>query len=156
MTLVSRVPSPTRPTRSWRELPGSEVAAEALKRFGMAILVDDLEEGLRVAERIAPEHLQLMGEGPETMAERIHAAGAIVVGSSTTAVFGDYVAGPSHVLPTCGSARYASALGVEDFVRRSHCIRFTPEAAAEWAEVAAVLADAEGLSAHAAAARRRS
>jgi histidinol dehydrogenase len=70
-------------------------------------------------------------------------------------VFGDYVAGPSHVLPTCGSARFASALGVEDFLRRSHMVRFSPGAAARWAEAAACLAEAEGLPAHAAAARRR-
>ncbi|MDX1383478.1 MAG: histidinol dehydrogenase [Thermoanaerobaculia bacterium] len=137
------------------ELGDPEVAKQALERFGLALLVEDLEEGLRVAERIAPEHLQLMGEGPEAAADRVSSAGAVVIGASTSAVFGDYVAGPSHVLPTCGSARFASALGVEDFIRRSHSIRFSAEAAAEWAEVAAVLADAEGLAAHAAAARRR-
>jgi histidinol dehydrogenase len=70
-------------------------------------------------------------------------------------VFGDYVAGPSHVLPTAGSARFASALGVDDFIRRSHAIRFTPEAARDWAEAAATFADIEGLAAHAAAARWR-
>jgi hypothetical protein len=82
-------------------------------------------------------------------------AGAIFVGASTPEVFGDYVAGPSHVLPTCGSARFASALGVEDFVRRSHLVQLTSTAAARWAAAAADLADAEQLPAHAAAARRR-
>ncbi|MEE2776465.1 MAG: histidinol dehydrogenase [Acidobacteriota bacterium] len=136
-------------------LPNPDVARQAIGRYGLALLTDDLEEGLQVAERIAPEHLQLMGSGAEALVPRVRAAGAIVVGQATTAVFGDYVAGPSHVLPTCGSARFASALGVEDFVRRSHAIRFTVEAAREWGEVAAVLADAEGLAAHAASARRR-
>jgi histidinol dehydrogenase len=136
-------------------LATAEIASEALRRFGVALLVDDLEDGLRVAEQIAPEHLQLMGEGAEALAHRVHAAGAVVVGADSSAVFGDYVAGPSHVLPTCGSARYASALGVEDFVRRSHLIRFSPQAASEWAETAATLAEVEGLAAHAAAARRR-
>lgn len=133
----------------------AEIAREALERFGVALLVEDLEGGLRVVEQIAPEHLQLMGEEAEALASRVHAAGAVFVGASSTAVFGDYVAGPSHVLPTCGSARYASALGVEDFVRRSHCVRYSDAAAAEWAETAAFLAETEGLAAHAAAARRR-
>ena len=96
-----------------------------------------------------------MGDGPEAMAHRVSRAGAVVVGRASTAVFGDYVAGPSHVLPTAGSARWSSALGVDDFIRRSHAIRYTPEAARAWAETAATLADVEGLHAHAAAARRR-
>ena len=133
----------------------AEVARQSIKNYGRALLVDDLEEGLIVAERIAPEHLQLVGEGPEALAPRVRSAGAIFVGASTPEVFGDYIAGPSHVLPTCGSARYASSLGVDDFIRRSHCIRFTPAAAARWAPVAAALAEVEGLEAHAAAARRR-
>ena len=132
-----------------------EVAQEAIKNYGRALIVDDLEEGLQIAESIAPEHLQLVGEGPESLASRVRHAGAIFVGASTPEVFGDYVAGPSHVLPTCGSARYASALGVDDFIRRSHCVRFTPEAAQHWSELAAALADVEGLEAHAVAARLR-
>lgn len=131
------------------------VARESITNFGCALIVGDLEEGLEIAERVAPEHLQLVGEGPESLAERVRSAGAVFVGASTPEVFGDYVAGPSHVLPTCGTARFASALGVEDFVRRSHCIRFSEEAARRWAPIAANLADVEGLEAHAAAARRR-
>ncbi|HYU34870.1 MAG TPA: histidinol dehydrogenase, partial [Thermoanaerobaculia bacterium] len=96
-----------------------------------------------------------VGRDAEELAGRITAAGAVFLGASTPEVFGDYVAGPSHVLPTCGSARFASSLGVEDFLRRSHQIRFTREAAARRAAAAAVLADAEGLPAHAASARRR-
>jgi histidinol dehydrogenase len=130
-------------------------ARAALQRFGAALLVDGWEEALDLVERIAPEHLQLVGAGAEALAGRVRAAGAIFVGAATPEVFGDYVAGPSHVLPTCGSARFASALGVEDFLRRSHVVRFTPGAAARWAEAAACLAAAEGLPAHAAAARRR-
>ncbi|MEM8960503.1 MAG: histidinol dehydrogenase, partial [Acidobacteriota bacterium] len=91
----------------------------------------------------------------ERLAERVSTAGAVFVGAHTPEVFGDYIAGPSHVLPTGGSARYASALGVEDFVRRSHVIRFDPVAATRFAAAAATLADVEGLPAHAAAARRR-
>ena len=95
--------------------------------------------------------------GPRPRRWRLHvrAAGAIFIGAATPEVFGDYVAGPSHVLPTCGSARFASALGVEDFLRRSHTLRFSPVAASHRAAAAAALAEAEGLPGHAAAARRR-
>ena len=127
----------------------------ALERFGTALLVDGWDEALELIERIAPEHLQLAGAGAEALAERVRSAGAVFVGEATPEVFGDYVAGPSHVLPTCGSARFASALGVEDFLRRSHRVRFSPAAAARWAEAAACLAAAEGLPAHAAAALLR-
>jgi histidinol dehydrogenase len=130
-------------------------ARMALERFGTALLVGGWEEALELIERIAPEHLQLVGAGAEALAERVRSAGAVFVGAATPEVFGDYVAGPSHVLPTCGSARFASALGVEDFLRRSHLVRFSPRAAARWAEAAACLAAAEGLPAHAAAARLR-
>jgi histidinol dehydrogenase len=130
-------------------------ARAALDRFGAALLVGGWDETLELVERIAPEHLQLVGAGAEALAERVRSAGAVFLGAATPEVFGDYVAGPSHVLPTCGSARFASALGVDDFLRRSHTVRFSPAAAARWAEAAACLAAAEGLPAHAAAARRR-
>jgi histidinol dehydrogenase len=130
-------------------------ARAALERFGAVLLVGGWDEALELVERIAPEHLQLIGAGAEALADRVRSAGAVFLGAATPEVFGDYVAGPSHVLPTCGSARFASALGVEDFLRRSHLVRFSPGAAARWAEAAACLADAEGLAAHAAAARRR-
>jgi histidinol dehydrogenase len=130
-------------------------ARAALERFGAALLVEDLEEALELVERLAPEHLQLVGAEAEALAGRVRSAGAVFIGAATPEVFGDYVAGPSHVLPTCGSARFASALGVEDFLRRSHLVRFTAGAAARWAEATACLAAAEGLPAHAAAARRR-
>jgi histidinol dehydrogenase len=133
----------------------ADTARAALERFGAALLVGGWDEALELVERIAPEHLQLVGAGAEALADRVRSAGAVFLGAATPEVFGDYVAGPSHVLPTCGSARFASALGVEDFLRRSHLVRFSPAAAARWAEAAACLAAAEGLPAHAAAARRR-
>lgn len=136
-------------------LATAEPARASLERFGTAFVVDSLEDGAELADRIAPEHLQLVGHRAEALAERPWAAGAIFVGRSTPEVFGDYIAGPSHVLPTCGAARFQSALGVEDFVRRSHLVRFTPEAARRWGRSAAAFASAEGLPAHAAAARRR-
>lgn len=141
--------------RQLSRLATAETARDSLAGLSGAFVVADLEEALGLIEAIAPEHLQLIGPASEALAGRVRAAGAVFVGASTPEVFGDYVAGPSHVLPTCGSARFASALGVEDFLRRSHRIRFTPEAAARRAAAAAVLADAEGLPGHAAAARRR-
>ena len=141
-----------------RQLAGlatAETARAALEHFGVALVVGDLVEALELTERIAPEHLQLVGPEAESLAPRIRSAGAIFIGAATPEVFGDYIAGPSHVLPTCGSARFASSLGVEDFLRRSHSLRFTPGAASRRAAAAATLADAEGLPAHAAAARRR-
>ncbi|HBL26203.1 MAG TPA: histidinol dehydrogenase [Acidobacteria bacterium] len=137
------------------DLATAETARASWERFGAILVVESLDEAVELVNRIAPEHLQLVGPSVERLADRIHAAGAVFLGPDTPEVFGDYIAGPSHVLPTCGSARFTSALGVEDFLRRSHRIRFTPAAAARRAEAAAVLADAEGLPAHAASARRR-
>ncbi len=139
-------------TRQLKGLATAQVAKAALET---ALVVSDMDEALAVAEAIAPEHLQLIGSTAEALVERVSTAAAIFVGPSTPVVFGDYIAGPSHVLPTGGTARFASALGVEDFVRRSHVVRFNPSAAHRAAAAAAVLADAEGLPAHAASARRR-
>ncbi|MYA06873.1 MAG: histidinol dehydrogenase [Holophagales bacterium] len=137
------------------DLPTAETAVAALERYGVAFVVADLDEAIALAERIAPEHLQLMGEAAEERAGEVRNAGAVFVGASSPVVFGDYVAGPSHVLPTGGSARFASGLGTEDFLRRSHTVRFSAEAAAAWAGAAETLATTEGLSAHAAAAALR-
>lgn len=138
-----------------KTLATAAVARQALTENGVALLVSSRAQVVELIERLAPEHLQLLGEA-EGLAEQVRNAGAIFVGASTPEVFGDYLAGPSHVLPTAGTARFSSALGVEDFRKRSHLIRFSPSAAAAHAEKAAVLADVEGLPAHAAAARRRS
>ncbi len=138
-----------------RQLEGLPTAGVARKALDSALVATGMEEALAIADRIAPEHLQLIGAGAEALAERVRNAAAIFVGPSTPVAFGDYLAGPSHVLPTAGTARFASALGVEDFVRRSHVVRFDPTAARRAASATAILADAEGLPAHAAAARRR-
>ncbi len=141
-----------------RQLPSLATAAtarEALEGSGAILLVAGAEEALELAEAIAPEHLQLVGPEVEALAPRVRSAGAVFVGASSAEVFGDYLAGPSHVLPTCGSARFTSALGVEDFQRRSHRIRVEPAAAARLAEATALLAEAEGLPAHRAAALAR-
>jgi len=141
-----------------RRLPALATAATArasLKRQGCAFLVGDMAAALELVERLAPEHLQLVGAAAEALADQVLHAGAVFVGADSPEVFGDYIAGPSHVLPTGGRARFASALGVEDFVRRSHLIRYSPQAAARVATATTVLAQVEGLPAHAAAARLR-
>ncbi|MCP3960261.1 MAG: histidinol dehydrogenase [bacterium] len=138
--------------RQLADLPTAAVAKQALEAV---LLVADMDEALDVAQRVAPEHLQLIGTGAEALAERATMASAVFVGAGSPVVFGDYLAGPSHVLPTAGTARFSSALGVEDFVRRSHVVRLDDGAARRLAGAAATLADAEGLPAHAASARRR-
>lgn len=138
-----------------KTLSTAKVAKASLKNYGAVVVVRDMETALQWAERIAPEHLQLVGSEAEALAERIRNSGAVFVGASTPEVFGDYIAGPSHVLPTAGTARFTSALGVEDFVRRSHIVRFSDEAASRVAAATGVLADVEGLPAHAASARLR-
>jgi histidinol dehydrogenase len=135
--------------------PTVATARAALAGFGTALVVERLDEAVAVVARLAPEHLQLVGAEAEALADRMGPAGAVFVGASTPEVFGDYAAGPSHVLPPGGTARWASGLGVGAFLRTSHRVHFTPEAAARWATAAATLAAAEGLPAHAAAARRR-
>jgi histidinol dehydrogenase len=143
-----------------RQLGGlatAEIARASLGgRLSCALVTADLEEALAVAERIAPEHLQLMGPEAEALEPRVRCAGAVFVGSSTPTVFGDYVAGPSHVLPTGGTARFESGLSVDDFVRRSHTVRFSADAARAWAGAAGELAGVEGLAAHRRSALARS
>lgn len=136
-------------------LATAETAAASLAGFGLAVVVETPAEALALVERLAPEHLQLAGAAAEALAPAVKNAGAVFVGEATPEVFGDYLAGPSHVLPTGGSARFASGLGVDDFVRVSHRVRFTAAAAADHAVAAATLAAAEGFPAHAASALLR-
>jgi histidinol dehydrogenase len=138
-----------------RHLTTAEVARASIESQGMALVVTDMEQALVIVNEVAPEHLQLVGGAAEALVDRVRNAGAIFLGETTPEVFGDYVAGPNHVLPTVGTARFSSALGVEDFIRRSHVVRFDRGAAGRWAGAAATLADVEGLPAHAAAARLR-
>lgn len=144
-----------------RLLPGQErsaTIAAALAGHGAFILVKDLDEAAGVVNVLAPEHLQLAVEDPDALLENIRHAGAVFLGHYAAEVLGDYCAGPNHVLPTGGSARFSSPLGVYDFQKRTSIIRCTPQGGAQLAEVAARLARAEGLPAHAGAAdlRRKS
>lgn len=132
-----------------------ETISAALHNHGALIAVDDLAEAAMLANRIAAEHLQLCVQEPEPLLEQIRHAGAIFVGRFSSESLGDYCAGSNHVLPTSGTARFSSALGVYDFQKRTSVIHCSEGGAAELGRIAAAIADAEGLSAHAAAARYR-
>jgi histidinol dehydrogenase len=135
--------------------PRAAIARAALERNGLVVLVPSMREAIEVANRRAPEHLQIVAEGAERIAKSIRHAGAIFLGDDTPEPVGDYIAGPSHVLPTGGTARYASPLGVYDFVKRTSIIRYTRARLAADAEAIIALAEAEGLAGHAEAVRIR-
>jgi histidinol dehydrogenase len=136
-------------TRQAANLPRRAIIEESLKRYGAIILVSNLDEACAIANELAPEHLELMTNDDEGVAERIRDAGAIFFGQYTPEAVGDYLAGPNHVLPTGGAARFSSALGVYDFVKRTSLLRYSSEAIKRSGEKAASLAAVEGLDAHA-------
>ncbi len=136
-------------------MPRQQVIRAALENRGALILVRDLEEACRIANRIAPEHLELSLADAETWVDKIRHAGAIFIGRYTSESLGDYCAGPNHVLPTSGSARFSSPLGVYDFQKRTSLIRVSPAAAKSLGHIAATLAHGEGLPAHARSAEYR-
>ncbi|MCB1284486.1 MAG: histidinol dehydrogenase [Microthrixaceae bacterium] len=135
--------------------PRRDEIVSTLATAGYAVLCRDAEQAMEVANAIAPEHLQIMTADPEALVGLVRNAGAIFCGPWSPASMGDYVAGPSHVLPTDGTARFSSALTVADFQKHHHVITFTAEQSAALAPVVDVLASAEGLDAHALSARMR-
>jgi histidinol dehydrogenase len=136
-------------------LPRAAIAEAALRSHGAVVVTRDLGEALLIANRLAPEHLELAVADPFAWLPAVRHAGAIFLGVHTPEVVGDYLAGPNHVLPTAATARFASGLSVEDFVKRSSLIHYTPAGLrAAWPYLAA-LAEAEGLHGHGAAARIR-
>jgi histidinol dehydrogenase len=138
-----------------RQAPRAKIARAALERNGVVVVVPTMREAIEVANRRAPEHLEIVAEGAERIAGSIRHAGAIFLGDETPEPVGDYLAGPSHVLPTAGTARYASPLGVYDFVKRTSVIRYTAARLAADADAIVALAEAEGLHGHAEAVRIR-
>ncbi|KXO10977.1 histidinol dehydrogenase [Marinobacter excellens] len=132
-----------------------EIIRTSMIGRGALIHVADLKEAAEVSNRIAPEHLELSVEDPQAMLDDIRHAGAIFMGRYTAEALGDYCAGPNHVLPTSGTARFSSPLGVYDFQKRSSLIGFSPEGADRMGRVASVLARGEGLTAHARSAEYR-
>ncbi|MEK7815403.1 MAG: histidinol dehydrogenase [Pseudomonadota bacterium] len=132
-----------------------DIIRAALERAGALITVRDLDEAIALVNRIAPEHLELSVEDALNVATRVRHAGAIFLGRHTAEVLGDYCAGPNHVLPTSGTARFSSPLGVYDFQKRTSLIQCTPAAADTLGRTASVLARGEGLTAHARSAEYR-
>jgi len=133
----------------------SSIIKISIEQRGALIQVKDMQEAIDLANRIAPEHLELSVADPEAMLPHIRHAGAIFMGRHTAEALGDYCAGPNHVLPTSGTARFSSPLGVYDFQKRSSLIMFSPEGASEMGKVASVLARGESLTAHARSAEYR-
>lgn len=137
------------------EMERKAIIEASLNNRGMLIHVPDMVAACEVTNRIAPEHLELSVADPESLLPQIRHAGAIFMGRHTAEALGDYCAGPNHVLPTSGTARFSSPLGVYDFQKRSSLINFSPEGASEMGKVASVLARGESLTAHARSAEYR-
>ena len=131
-----------------RVLPRAETARASWQEFGAIILVKDLDQAPALADRLAPEHLEIATSDADALAARINDAGAIFIGRYTPEVIGDYVAGSNHVLPTARSARYASGLGVLDFMKRTSTLKLDAASLAALGPAAMTLAEAEGLDAH--------
>ncbi len=130
-------------------LPRREIAEKSLEQYGAILIVGDLAEGVEVVNRLAPEHLEVMTEDPLELLGRIESAGAIFLGPYSPEPVGDYYAGPNHILPTNGTARFSSPLNVDDFLKKSSLIRYSKEALLRDAPGIAVLARHEGLEGHA-------
>src|SRR6187402_2465090 len=136
-------------------LSRTEIAATSLKNRGALIKVADIAEAIEVSNRIAPEHLELSIADPEAVLPQVRHAGAIFMGRHTPEALGDYCAGPNHVLPTSGTARFSSPLGVYDFQKRSSIIMCSAAGASVLGPIASILARGESLSAHARSAEYR-
>jgi len=132
-----------------KTLPRAAIAGESWRRHGGIILVRDWDEAAALANRIAPEHLQIMTEAPKSLFANIRHAGAVFLGGNCPEAIGDYVAGPNHVLPTSGTARFASGLAVYDFLKRTSWVSLEARALAAIGPAAVALAEAESLTAHA-------
>ena len=132
-----------------------DIIETALKNRGALIHTEDMDDAIAISNRIAPEHLELSVENPETLLDSIKHAGAIFMGKYTCEALGDYCVGPNHVLPTSGTARFSSPLGVYDFQKKSSLIMASRESANTLGKIAATLADGEGLQAHVQSAKYR-
>jgi histidinol dehydrogenase len=130
-------------------LARKEIARESLARFGAIMIVPDLDAAIELSNRIAPEHLELQVKDPLAYLGRIRNAGAVFMGSFTPEPVGDYIAGPNHVLPTAGTARFSSALSVDNFIKKTSLIQYSKAALKREARDIIRLAEIEGLGAHA-------
>ncbi len=136
-------------------LSRKEIAGPSIRDYGAVMLVPDIETGIALSNRLAPEHLELMVQEPFNYLDQIRNAGALFLGSHTPEPMGDYIAGPNHVLPTAGTARFSSALGVEHFTKKTSLIHYSQGALKEEADDVICLAGIEGLDAHANSVRIR-
>lgn len=136
-------------------MPRADIIRASLSGRGALILVDSLDQACEIANEIAPEHLEISTENPETWVEKIRHAGAIFMGRYSSESLGDYCAGPNHVLPTSRTARFSSPLGVYDFQKRSSLIQVSHQGAQSLGRIASTLAHGEGLQAHAGSAQYR-
>jgi histidinol dehydrogenase len=136
-------------TSALTTLPRGNIAGASWQTHGAIILVPDWAEAVTLANRIAPEHLQIMVKNPESLFADIRHAGAVFLGANCPEAIGDYVAGPNHVLPTSGTARFASGLSVYDFLKRTTWVALDNAALGRIGPAAVALANAEGLTAHA-------
>jgi histidinol dehydrogenase len=141
--------------RQLDQLQRREIAAASIRDFGLIMQVPDLATAVDLANRIAPEHLELMTDRPMDIVGDIRNAGAVFLGAYTPEPVGDYIAGPNHVLPTAGTARFSSALSVDNFIKKTSLIRYTAQALSREAGDIIHLAEIEGLDAHANAVRLR-
>jgi histidinol dehydrogenase len=137
------------------DLPRAEAVKAVLERRGAVVLVRSLAEACEIANQIAPEHLEIEVKQPQRLLKSVHAAGAVFLGGLSPAPLGDYLAGPNHVLPTGGTARFASPLGAYDFVKRTSIIQATPAAIGTLGPIVAQLARMEGFEGHARAIEQR-
>ena len=135
--------------RQLNDLSTADIAAAALERWGLIVITEDLDQAVELANVFAPEHLELLVESPWDYLGRIKHAGAIFLGRHATEPIGDYIAGPNHILPTNGTARFSSPLTTHDFVKRSSVIYYTPAGLRKYGAQAVELAGREGLAAHA-------
>jgi len=142
-------------TTQIRTLPRAQVIERSLDQYGAIFVVGDLDEGCALVNEIAPEHLEIMCRDEEQIASQVQHAGAIFFGDQTPEALADYLAGPNHVLPTSGAARFSSALGVYDFLKRTSILKFSANELKNAAPMIAALARAEGLEAHARSALMR-
>src|SRR5262249_19974116 len=129
-------------------LPGGDLARASLENFGALVLARDAKEAVGWVNRLGPEHLHVATRDPESLLDRVDNAGAIFLGHYSPVALGDYAAGPSHVLPTGGTARFTSGLSANDFLKRSSVLPYTPEGLARLADDVLTLAAKEGLPGH--------
>ncbi len=138
-----------------KNLTRREIAESSWKEYGAIVITKNIDEAISIANQIAPEHLELALDKPQEVLDKVRNAGAVFMGHYTPEPIGDYLAGPNHVLPTGGSARFASPLGVDDFIKKTSLIGYSKTALKKQASIAARLARMEGLSAHLNAIKQR-